>query len=172
MAVPHAYLSHAVPGRTRWRIPAKKADSAYFRDLERRLGAMPDVIRVEAHPRTASVVVRHHGEASALARRAEQEELFTQLGREPSARAMRDDWNDRIERAERWMTRSTGGRLDLPMALALLLAASASVQLLRGRVAPPAATLAWYALNCLFIARSMGLGRTDDTRHGNGSSKR
>ncbi len=172
MAAPSAYLSHAVPGRSRWRIPAKKADGAFFSELERRLAALPEVLQAEGHPLTASILVRHHGDTAALARHAESEDLFAQREPERSCTSMRDALTDRFGRIERWMSDKTGGRLDPPMALSLLLTGLALTQVLRGRVAAPAVTLAWYALNSLLIARSITPSHRSETTQGNGSSRR
>lgn len=171
MSAPHAFVSHAVAGRSRWRIPSRKGDAAYFRELEKHLSALPDVVSVEGRPRTGSLVLRHHGDAMALVRRAEEEGLIALLDEEPTDESLTEEVGTLLDTVDDWLTRKSGGKLDLPTGLFLLFGTAAIVQFMRGRVAAPAATLGWYALNALLLARTAAAQRAFQSRHGNGSDK-
>src|SRR5689334_19781028 len=48
---------HALPRRARLKISGLKGDSAFARELERRLWGIPGVCRVDANPATGNVLV-------------------------------------------------------------------------------------------------------------------
>jgi hypothetical protein len=56
-----AIVVHMMPGRTRLRVPDKRNDTAFFRQLSDVLEADPRVRRVQVNPRTASVLIEHEG---------------------------------------------------------------------------------------------------------------
>ena len=131
-AIPEAYLRHAVPGRSRWAIPGHRGDDSYFAGLQAQLARLPEVIEVEIRPQTGTIVLRHGGTASDVAREAEAAQLFNAAA----------------------VPAKVGSRLpDWPVVLSLVFAGLALIQLLRGQVAAPAVTLAWYALNAPLLRR-------------------
>jgi hypothetical protein len=153
MAAPDAYVSHTAPGRLRLSVPACKGDVRFFQETGRRLGEMPGVIHAEGRATTGSLVIRHHGNADRLIRHAETEGLFALHPSSPPARPLTAELGDLMDGADRRLARLSGGRLSVLSVLFVVLAGSAVVQGLRGRVAAPAATLGWYALNALLLAR-------------------
>lgn len=75
-AVPQAYLVHAVAGRTRLRVPARRGDADWFARVVARLGALPAVAGTAATPRLGTLIIRHDGAFAPLAAAAEAVGLF------------------------------------------------------------------------------------------------
>lgn len=57
--IDHAHIVHRAATRLRIRVPARKLDRGYFRDLEARLVGCPGVASVAANPLTGSVLIEH-----------------------------------------------------------------------------------------------------------------
>jgi len=60
--IDHAQLVHRTSSRIRVRIPARRNDHAYFRQLQQRLIGSLGVTAVEVNPLTASVLIEHNCE--------------------------------------------------------------------------------------------------------------
>jgi hypothetical protein len=60
--IDQAHIVHRTATRLRLRVPARKLDHAYFRDLKARLAGCPGIRSVEANPLTGSVVIAHDPE--------------------------------------------------------------------------------------------------------------
>jgi Heavy metal associated domain 2 len=140
---------HDLPGRTRFKIPERRGDQAFFNDVCERLRKYPSVREVEANPVTGSLLLQYAGELesepvqAALNALAELVEL--ELSAPPVAKRLRAD---AIE-VDQTIRRFTHGALDLGSAAALGLLALAGVQLLRGQQPVSAISLAWYATELL-----------------------
>jgi hypothetical protein len=54
-----------LPGRTRFKIPERRRDHAFFDDISERLRQFPSVREVQANPVTASLLLHHSGISTA-----------------------------------------------------------------------------------------------------------
>jgi hypothetical protein len=147
---PEARLLHHTPTRTRYRVPARQGDPAYFESVHAALTQAPRVRQVTCNPLTGSVLVQHEPDLNpddleALARRAG---CFAPVD-PPPARTPIQEVRRLYRRIENDTVRATQGRLDLESASLLLLAVSAISGVLRGHIAFPAATAVWYALQLI-----------------------
>jgi hypothetical protein len=140
---------HNLPGRTRFKIPERRGDHAFFDEISELLRKFPSVREVEANPVTASLLLHHSGDLdsepmqAALNALAEIVEL--ELSAPPVAKRLRAD----AAEVDQAIQRFTHGALDLSSATALGLLALAGVQLLRGQQPVVAVSLAWYATELL-----------------------
>jgi hypothetical protein len=128
--LPAAHVVHQGRRRTRLRFAGRRGDEAFLRRLVDRLSALPDVTHVQAYPVTGSVLILHSAPSTALLDRAASAGLFKMAG-------ARDGSLPQLDMRSAAMT--------VPLVAAGVLSAFAVSQLLRGRVLPPAVTLAWYA---------------------------
>lgn len=64
---PVAKVEHAIPGRLRVRIPSKRGDTSYFRDVTQRLSEHSGITGITANPATGSILIAHEsGEPSII----------------------------------------------------------------------------------------------------------
>jgi hypothetical protein len=63
MAIKGIRVAHAMPGRVRLRVDKVKGNPAFAQKAEDKLSQMPGIKRVEAHPRTGSVLVYYDAAA-------------------------------------------------------------------------------------------------------------
>ncbi len=143
---PTAYVVHAIPGRVRVRVPDRKGDAAFFDSIASRLAELPLVTSVTTNPVTGSVLVRFTGDIEALAMRAMMLLDQVQLELSPTpAQPVLKRLRDELAGFDATVRELTGGEMDThAMAFAGMLALSA-VQLFRGNILAPAATMLWYA---------------------------
>ncbi len=127
-SLPIAQIVHAMPGRTRLRLPDQRGDSGFFASVASGVSALPGVYKVETRPLSGSVLIQHFGPLDKLGEAARSAGLFSldTTGDTPA----RDD-----SRAE----------VDPKRLVALALAGLAFWQISREKVVPPALTLLWYA---------------------------
>jgi hypothetical protein len=143
---PAAHLVHAVPGRLRLRIPARRGDAAFFRDVGESFDLCRHVLAAEGNARTASLLIRHEGEPETVWRFAETRGLF--LRQDPAA-AGAPRVLDRVvadaRQIDTWFKSSSAGDLDLSTLVTAGLMGMSLLQLARGNFLAPSVTLAWYA---------------------------
>ncbi len=146
-----AYLSHLATGRVRLKIPERRGDEAYFHALETALAARSDIQRVQASPRTASLLLLHDGslELKVLARQAKEQGWFHLDLKPPARESLEELVSRQLDRLDAWMRRFSGSRLDNPSLIFLALAFLAIRQVAKGQIAPPAATTLWYLYELL-----------------------
>jgi hypothetical protein len=155
--LPEARVCHFTTGRLRLKIPEKRRDDAFFRTVEQRLAGWDSVDRVEVNSLTASVLVTFTDPAAVFTENALKNDLFTVVYDTPDAEAghTRQALTERATElwrgADRALRRWTDGGADIRSAAFVALLAGAAYQLLRGRIAPPAATLLWDAGDMLRI---------------------
>lgn len=130
-ALPAAEIVHAIAGRTRLRIPARRDDPVFFAALATGLSTMAGVDSVETRPLTGSILVRHSWPLARLAEAAEKAGLFALM----DVAALPPP------------TQAVSLSLDPRMALGISFGVLALLQLARGQILPQAATLAYYAIN-------------------------
>jgi hypothetical protein len=133
--LPAACVAYQGRGRTRLRFPGLRGDEAFLNNLVVRLSGLPNVTHVDTHLLTGSVLILHGGVSAAIVDSAVAAKLFTTGGEGDESRLQID---------------SGAAAVAAPLMAAGVLAAFAAWQLLRGRVLPPAVTLAWYAATLAF----------------------
>ena len=86
---PAAFIQHQLPRRLRLKLPSRRGDQLYFKDLVGRLANVPGVAALNANPLTGSLLIRHDGNADAIMSFMEREGLV-QLRHEPETPAEGD----------------------------------------------------------------------------------
>ena len=178
---PPAHVVHAVTGRTRLLVPARRGDATFFARIRDSMRAMAGVDAVAATPRAGSVVIRHRGPFAPLAAAAEAAGLFTLTA--PLAPAPRPAAARRVPGLALaagglaglsavqlargqvagnaiellWNGYQARTRLGLP-AVARVLVGVGLVQLARGQVLGSATSLLFYALTARLLARGQPRG--------------
>jgi hypothetical protein len=129
--LPQAEIVHAMPGRARLRIPARRGDAVFFASVATGLSTIAGIDKVEARPMTGSILIHHGAPLARVTEAAEKARLFVIA---PSAEAP-----SFVEALP----------LDPKMIAGIGLAVLAMWQVTQGRVLPRAGTLAWYAANLM-----------------------
>lgn len=75
-SLPLARVAHSIPHRLRVHVPSRKRDRAYFDQAAERLRAQPSIRAVRVSPRTGSIMIEHDGHARNVARLARELEVF------------------------------------------------------------------------------------------------
>lgn len=148
-----AFITHRTADRLRLRIPSQRHDSAYFEELTQRLVQVEGVIRVEANPQTAGVLVIHD-EVSPAVLFGAAADLLVPSATEYLPERVVDTVAKTLERISGQIERSGRGTADAPAVLFLLLAAMALMQIRRGAILSPASTLLWYAFEVVRRGRT------------------
>lgn len=151
MTLPSAQLVHHALGRTRFRVPDKRRDTAYFERVAAALSRGPGVESVQYNPVTGSVLALHHGDPAALARAAEAEGLFRLAADTPKSHGVTERVAERFQSLNRQLKFLSRGELDLPGLLFLGLIAMAVEAIRREQIIAPASTLLWYALSVVIM---------------------
>src|ERR1051326_377504 len=154
-ALPKARLCHLSAGRLRLRIPEKRHDLGFFDTVRRRLAAWDSIETIEVNPLTASVLIRFSNPAALFAESAAKNDLFEVSREELTAaaeppRKLTDQAVDAITRGDAAIRRWTAGTADIRTAVFVGLLGGAVLQVYRGSIAAPAATLLWYAADVLW----------------------
>jgi hypothetical protein len=158
-----AILVHHIAGRTRFRIPDKRGDTAYLAGVSEQLRHCPGVTSVTSSATTGSVLVVHEtADADVLLAYARTLDLFEVLERPAAAveknRAPAEIVNDSLQRVDDWVRAETGLRTDLRSLALTGLIGAAVWQMLRGQLLPAAGTLIWYALSVAAEGRQRSSG--------------
>ncbi|WP_193407095.1 hypothetical protein [Methyloceanibacter methanicus] len=128
-SLPQAELIHAIPGRCRLRIPARRGDAVFFAAIASGLSTLQGVLRADVTPLTGSIVIHHELPLERIAKAARDVQLFaldpTRVGRVTAPAEVLS--------------------LDPNVLAALGFGALALLQVSRGQILPQAVTLAWYA---------------------------
>ncbi len=153
MPVPPAYVSHALPGRTRIKVPDRRGAAGYFEDVRQALASCPGVEEVTVNAVTGSILVRHAASVAAVADHAAGAGLFALNGLEPGEPPLAQKLRTQMAALDSRLKSAVGGELDLWTTVSILYLAFAVVQLLRGNVLGPVTTLAWTALAAMRLAQ-------------------
>lgn len=143
-----AYISHALPGRVRIKVPDRRGDTDFFSRIEDRLGGIDGIAKLQTNPLTGSILIEHHtAPLDRVFEAAQREALFTlqapdDPGEPPPEAASLDESPLALWISQRGMG---GLGFDINSALALLMLALAVRQMMRGQVMVPALSLLWYA---------------------------
>ena len=147
-------VTHALPGRTRFRVPVLVGKAEAAGKLQEALSGIEGVSLAEASPVSGSVLIEHDADriapdvlAAALIRLCGLEEQITGDMEASIGRELRE-----FSRAtNRAVYEKTGGLLDMKTALFLLLAGLGAQKLIQQRslALPAGFTLLWWAGNGL-----------------------
>ena len=154
--LPQARVRHFANGRLRLKIPEKRHDEAFFSAVHKRLSSWGSIERVEVNPLTASVLVQFVDLAALSADNSVRNDLFevdfdalAAIGEPPQA--MTDHAAQAFGKVDSAIRRWTGNAADLRDAAFVFLVGAGLMQVVRGNVAAPAATLFWYAGDMLRV---------------------
>jgi hypothetical protein len=135
-------IAHQLPGRIRLRIPEKRGDDAFFRQLREVAGSVPGIRQVEVNHRTGSVLVLHDPDVPLLAM---SEAVGLRLETDTGTRPIVEQVGGGLQQIDTALRSVAGGQLDLRGVALIGLLGFGLYQLARGEVLAPAATLFWYA---------------------------
>lgn len=138
---------HLLDRRARLRV-CEAMDAAGMEALAHRLAAVPGVDRVLGRPASGSVILETHAPAAEVLADMEHRGLIRRE-RPPQRPPVRQSVQLGLAKADMGIRKGTDAALDLRTAIALVLLVGAVLQLVRGRVAGPATTLALGALSLL-----------------------
>jgi hypothetical protein len=154
--LPEAEIVHALPGRARLRVAARRRDAEWLAAAAAALRDAPGVEDVTESALTGSLLVRHRGELEELVKWAETRELFRVLPARPAQDGAEDAAAATAHAApglalllDPKILRLIGERLaarvkaesDPRHVAAAVLALLGAVQMARGQVLPAAVTL-------------------------------
>jgi len=153
---PLARLAHALPGRKRIKIDEKRGDEAYFATVKEALADCPGVLAVEANGLTGSVVVHHIADDLPIWHHAAAKGLF-HLGEKnshapPAAPLVAAKITANREAPVRNLKRTSRVGANWRPIIFMGLVGIGIAQVIEGKIAVPALTAFWYALNVLPIA--------------------
>lgn len=146
---PVAQLVHELPGRIRVRVPARRGDSTYFHKVRETFDLCRPVLAAEGNPRTASVLIRHEGDARTIWTFAESRGLFIPERGVAAAPRILDRVIADARQIDGWFQSSSGGDLDLGTVVTAGLVGMSVYQLLCGQILAPSVTLGWYAASLM-----------------------
>jgi Heavy metal associated domain 2 len=154
--LPRARVCHFASGRLRVKIPEKRRDEVFFETVRESLAAWDSVERVAVNPLTASVLVEFSNIGALFAENTLKNDLFAvdydaleAAGETPPA--LTEQAARAFIQADAAVRRRTSGGADLRSAVFMFLLSAGVIQVLRGNVVAPAATLFWYAGDMLRV---------------------
>lgn len=149
--LPEAQVVHVLPGRLRLKVPERRGDGAFFARARDLLARQSGVAAVAVNPRTASVLIEHAPQIDppALKRYAATHQVLRLVIPEPgSGTAAARAGQGLVALDTRLQDMSRGG-VDTESMILAALVIMGLVQLSRGEVLAPAATLLWYAFEIM-----------------------
>lgn len=141
------YVAHATDGRARLRVVGKPSEDAWH-SVQDALAVQPGVTRTLARPNTGSLIIEADLAEDAL-RRLLETAAFLKLGPKPPVPPLGMALQLGVLQTDEQVRKRTFGQLNLHTALGAILLVAAVVQLSRGRVFGPTATLLVNALALL-----------------------
>jgi hypothetical protein len=148
---PMARIVHALPNRTRLRVPSRRGNSSYFTAVVGRLNTFSGVIEVTAEVRTASILLRHSVPFAEIAVQAEEDELFVARTLVEAPDRVSQQVAETLAWLDGQLLQLSGGKFDVRSTLLLGLLILGVIQIARGEIMAPALTLLWYAVQLLTI---------------------
>jgi len=138
--------------RVRLRIPSRRNDNAFFTRVVASLRTCPAVAELRVNPATASVLILHPNGVGldAVREHASSHGLFA-LPEDAGRMNVVYSVLHGARRVDEALRRLSGGDVDLRGLAFLALLGTAMLQLARGQVLAPAATLGWYAAALLAL---------------------
>ncbi len=156
-----ASISHRTAGRLRIRVPSRRGEESYFRQVSQQLARCPGVERIEANPVTASILVVSAVDTETLARFAETEGLFLLSAAGSAPMTITETLAAGFGGLNQELRRLSDGTVDLGTLAFAALVTGAIVQWQKGHVLGPASTLLWYAAGLLLMTRAVKSKRAD-----------
>jgi len=150
--LPHAFISHCVPGRLRIRIPAMRHQDLYFERLRQQMVKIPGLHRLTTNTRTGSVLLEFKGELQGIEDWGRKLELF-ELGERPYPHALSEWLHNLTSPPENLLKIVTDGRIDVAGLTALALTGLGIRQVMRGHALPAGYSLIWDGVS---LIRDMG----------------
>jgi len=141
------YIAHATDGRARLRAVGKPSDDAWHSALDA-LAVLPGITRTLARPNTGSLIIEADLAEAALRELLETAD-FLHLKPKPPVPPLGMALQLGVLQTDEQVRKGTFGQLNLHTALGAILLVAAVVQLGRGRVFGPTATLLVNALALL-----------------------
>lgn len=142
--LPKAYVVHETRSRLRLKVPARRRDSAFFGDAQRRISQeIPDA-RIEVNPLTGSILICADDAAKAIEAMS-RAGPFRLSSAPQDAAAPLESLSAQAACINESVRRISGGLADARSYIVAGLFITALVQIARGRVFAPAVTLLWYA---------------------------
>jgi hypothetical protein len=147
VGVPRAEVVFRGPERVRVRIPDRRGDAGYYREVAEKLTDALVPLRIEVNAHTASVLITGAPvDVQALAETAMAQGLFCLKSTPPRVPILTMDVATPLQSANRTVKKWSGGTLDLPGGLFAALVLFGIFELLRGNwKTPPWYTAFWYA---------------------------
>jgi len=145
---PSASLEHLTPDRARIRVPSLRREREALEKLANAMIDLPGVYSVEANPLTAGILIRYQGDFGAVSKGAIEAGLLVLEVAEAGPDVM-TGLRARMRDMEAMLRYNSAGSIDVNTLAFLFFSAVAIVQLARGRIAMPAFSAFWYALNSL-----------------------
>jgi Heavy metal associated domain 2 len=144
-ALPVAYVVHCIAGRVRVRVPERRGNAAFFEKITRRLQDIPAIISAEAAPATGSILVHFKGGMDQLATSAAllQDEIRLEM-RPPPSKPMMQRVHEEVAGIDAVIRDFTNGEVDARALVFCGMLVISAVQVLRGNVGAPAASMLWY----------------------------
>jgi len=149
---PDAYIVHQIPGRVRFKVPARRGDTRYFEETSTLLAECRGVHLSQINPTTGSLLIRHEGDLTPIMAFAKRKKLFQIVQNAPPAIFVRERAGESFKAADSALKSVSNGGMDLLGVLFLGLVALAIHQALEGNIWAPASTLLWYAFTLSFFA--------------------
>jgi len=146
-----AYVTHAVPGRTRIKIPAKRGNGLFFAQLESGLQKCPDIASIQVNHRAGSALItfRAEGSLASVSRYARQHKLFRLENDPPPLKSVGEILADQLAQVNRLIGAGSRGHIDLQTLFFFLFLVLGMQQVWRGQIMQPAIPLLWRAVGIL-----------------------
>ena len=151
--VPSAHIVHNTPGRTRLRIPSRRKDQDYFRDVMDTLVKDNRVDAVEYGHHAGSLLIFHRMTLDQLGSLAADLRLFELVRQEVQQAVSKRLFlgiDGKINRLEERLAGVSDGQLDLILLTFGGMIGAGLVQCMRGNMFPPGSTLITKAVNLLY----------------------
>jgi hypothetical protein len=145
--LPEAKVSHQSAKRLRIRVPSKKGDREYFKSVGDTLVRYQEFDVLQLNPVTGSVLlIDERLDVGGLEAYAEEKGLFALRRKALQTLPLSRRIAEPLSSTNVFLSRTTGGFLDLPGAAFLLLLGVGIYEILRGNFrTPPWYTAFWYA---------------------------
>ena len=149
--IPEARLTHAIPGRFRFKFPAMRRDTRFFAALAEEMPKAPGVTSVKVNAIACSLLLHCHPDVTpeVIAQYAAQRKLFALAPLTSTLLSILSALVTGFRAADRKLRTPDGESYDKRAAFLLLLVALAVRQTLRGEIMVPALTLWWNAYTLL-----------------------
>lgn len=135
---PQAFLTSSFGDRMRMRIPSRKGEDSFFRELETRLRQNDAIYEVSANPLTGSVLIRHGLDLEELAAFGLENGLFVLRNLRDRERPLLDLADQRVGDLDERIAILSRGNLDLDQLLFAGVLGLAAIQFIRGHWLGPA----------------------------------